>query len=386
MSIRIEEAYNDCLERMISGETLESCLSSYPEYTDELYAMLCTAYDIKRKASSIQPRPEFKYWARARLQDAQYYGRLPQTQGKQRSQIFGLRPKLAISLVALLIFIIASSGTVAASAEAMPDEPLYPVKLAVEQARITLATSDAEKVEIYAQLTEKRAQEIATMTTKGDTEKVLAISEVLSRQLQQLEEKLAKIEAEEEAATSVAAASEAVSAAPSAVSDRTLPITTIVPQTPQAPGTAAAKSAAIDNATAQNETVDTKRSTADSKQSKEFNKRAAAIVKARETVSSTTAKSLTILQEARDKASESLKPSLNNVIDQTKNTNKRAQVKSTDNSLIKQNTHNAAGKDNDGNSEKPVGNPSSKWPDAEKVSPGKLKDNGNFDIDQKAVR
>jgi len=381
MSINIKEAYNDCLERMLSGEPMESCLNSYPEYADKLYSMLYATYDIKRKAYHIQPRPEFKYWARTRMQNLQYYNISPQEENKQKSPSVSLRHKLAISMAALLVFIIASSGTVAASEEAMPDGPLYPVKLAVEQARLTLATSEIEKVEIYAQLAEKRAQEIAIMTAKGNTEKAAATSSILSRQLQQIEENLAKIEAEETTYFSAVTASKSApvtSSAPSAVSEQAQPTVTTVPQAFPASGTTEAKPDATDNATTRQEAANTKWSTINTKQSKELNKRAAAIVKAKEAVSTSTAKSLTILQDARDKAPESLKSNLNSVIDQTKNTSKRVKAESTGTDSNKQNTHNAVDQDKDDGSDKPGYNPTFKS--------DRLKNRDNLNTDTKTSR
>ncbi len=381
MNIKIEEAYNDCLERMLSGEPMGSCLNSYPEYADKLYSMLYATYDIKRKAYYIQPRPEFKYWARARMQNLQYYNIPSQEENKQKSPSVSLRHKLAISMAALLVFIIASSGTVAASEEAMPDEPLYPIKLAVEQARLTLATSDIEKVEIYAQLAEKRAQEIAVMTVKGNTEKAATISSILSRQLQQIEENLAKIEAEETTTISVVTASKAApvtSSAPSAASEQALPIVTTVPQAPPASGTIEAKPDATDNATTRQEAANTKWSTISTKQSKELNKRAAAIIKAKEAVGTSTTKSLAILQDARDKAPDSLKSSLNNIINQTKNTNKRIQAANSNSSQINQDMHNDTDQDKDDGSDKPGYNPTFKS--------DRLKNRDNLNTDTKTSR
>ena len=36
MPRKIEDAFNDCFERLMSGESLESCVGSYPEYAEEL--------------------------------------------------------------------------------------------------------------------------------------------------------------------------------------------------------------------------------------------------------------------------------------------------------------------------------------------------------------
>ncbi len=193
MAKRIEEVFNDCFERLLLGESLESCLSRYPEHAAELDTMLRTAFDIKRKAFPVQPRPEFKYWARVRMQNVQYYSAPEPEEAKVSSS--NLRRNLAFSLAALLVFVIASSGTAAASSQAMPDEPLYTVKMAVEQAQLTLTTSDVAKAELYAHLTETRAQEIAVMADQGKTEQVVATTAKLNYQLDQADALLAKYEA-----------------------------------------------------------------------------------------------------------------------------------------------------------------------------------------------
>jgi hypothetical protein len=121
MQHKIEEAFQDCFERLSAGESLDSCLHSYPQYAAELDLMLRTSFDVRRRALPIQARPEFKYWARVRLQGVQDYVSRQPVQDKTAS--FILRRNLAISMAALLVFVIASSGTVAASSDAMPDEP-----------------------------------------------------------------------------------------------------------------------------------------------------------------------------------------------------------------------------------------------------------------------
>ena len=56
--------FDECLERLLTGgETIEQCLRSYPEQAEELEPLLKTAL-AARKASAIQPRPEFRDRAR----------------------------------------------------------------------------------------------------------------------------------------------------------------------------------------------------------------------------------------------------------------------------------------------------------------------------------
>lgn len=382
MSIRIEDAFNDCYERLMSGESLESCLSSYPVYAAELDFMLRTSYDIKRRAYPIQPRPEFKYWARVRMQNVQQYGVQKETAGKPAS--FNLRRNLAISLAALLVFTIASSGTVAASSDAMPDEPLYGVKLAVEQAQVTLASSEVDKAEAYARLTEKRAQEIAVMAAKGNDEKVISTTKIMNYQLQQIEENLVKYESktvafaattyEKPAASNTknstsAGTSAATGAATGAATDentnttltipaapatRTLPATPSVTIPMPPPVTANATRKFIPPAAGDTQSINA------SAQNKLVVERAATIKKARETVNAITSKNVTVMQNALDKAPDSVKLNLSSAINETITTNMRIQTENTANTgTIKHGTQGASS-DNTTRQVKPFINPYTK--------------------------
>jgi hypothetical protein len=196
MSRNIEEAFNDCFERLLSGESLESCLRSYPEYAADLNIMLNSAFDVKRKSFPIQPRPEFKYWSRARMQGILYTTK--ETPVKSGIGFFNLHRNMSIAMAALLVFLIASSGTAAASADALPDQTLlYPVKLAVEQVEVTLTPFTLDKAELHANLAEKRANEIAVMASKGKTDEVVTTIARMNYQLDQAEQLINKSETEE---------------------------------------------------------------------------------------------------------------------------------------------------------------------------------------------
>ncbi len=189
MSRKLEDIFNECYERILQGENITSCLTRYPEYAAELEPMLRTALGFTWRASSLQPRPEFKYWARVRLQGAQTYA----SQQKQSSGFFVWRQAWAIALAALLVFLL-TGGTVIASSDALPDQPLYPVKLATEQARLAFAFSAASKAEIYAQLAETRTLEIEAMARRGKTEQLTITATRLVNQLEQANCAIAKVE------------------------------------------------------------------------------------------------------------------------------------------------------------------------------------------------
>ena len=183
MAKKLEDIFNECLERMLQGESIESCLSSYPEEATELEPLLRTAMGFSWRASSIQPRPEFKAQVRARLQGAQVYAK--QQSQPQRHGFFAWQRGWAFALTAVLVILIASSGTAAASSGALPDETLYPVKLGTEQLRLTFTFSSEGKANLHAQLVESRAWEIAVMARQGKTEQVVMVTEKLAIQLEE---------------------------------------------------------------------------------------------------------------------------------------------------------------------------------------------------------
>ncbi len=454
MSKKIEEAFNECFERLLSGESLDSCLSSFPEYAAELDFMLRTAFDVKRKAFPVQPRPEFRYWSRIRMQGIQDADYKKPVSHKVSS--FNVRRNLAISMAAILVFVLASSGTAAASSEAMPDQPLYEVKMAVEQVQLTFTPSETAKAELFANLAERRAEEIAVMASKGNTDKVLSTTTKMYYQLDQAEKLLANMETSIHESSDTASSMPASTAlnlpaqsftytTPPTVSDTpvtpapTTPVTQVapVPTAPVTPVTPAVTTpvapvmrvptanvtpvtpvatanvtpvtpvttenatpvtvVATENVTpvtliatenvtpvmpvptanatpvapaftksvtpvaptltvpsATNKTLTTPsanitqyqqpKSESDSKSGQKLTRSITAANKAKMSVNASAAKTLTILQDALDKAPDSVKPSLNAIIERTKTTNARLNTQninsSTGSNQVKTNSDN----------------------------------------------
>jgi len=169
---------DECLERLlVKGETIEQCLVSYPEQADELVPLLQTALATK-KALAIQPRPEFKAEARYQFGSA-----LQGVKPKRRLFFLGWQPRWAMAVAVVLILLLAGGGTVAAAGSSMPDNPLYPVKLATEQVWLTLTPSNMGRAELYAKLADRRVAEIIYMADKGDAQQVEVIAQRLDNHL-----------------------------------------------------------------------------------------------------------------------------------------------------------------------------------------------------------
>ncbi|MEA3253544.1 MAG: DUF5667 domain-containing protein [Chloroflexota bacterium] len=180
---KIEDIVDECLERMFQGQSIEDCLKAYPRWASELEPLLWTSMAFIQESADICPAPGFKDRTQTLLQ-AMFYDRYEKDRSKARIPIW--RRKWATAVSTILIVLFAGVGVSAASANALPDGPLYPVKLATEQARLALAFSDAGKAELHVSLAERRAGEMVVMASRGEGDKVLMLAAQVSAHLNEL--------------------------------------------------------------------------------------------------------------------------------------------------------------------------------------------------------
>ena len=78
----------------------------------------------------------------------------------------------ALLIKAVLVFGVifgSAGGTAVMAAESLPDSPLYPVKLAMENARLSMADTPAEQAELHLELAQTRAREMEKLAQQGNT-------------------------------------------------------------------------------------------------------------------------------------------------------------------------------------------------------------------------
>ena len=179
----IESILESCLERLEKGDTIEQCLASFPAQAGELGPALRMA-QMTREASSVSPRPDFR--ARARYE---FHSALQEVvQKRKRPAIFGLKTRLATVMVALSIVLVFTCGTVVMASNSMPDNPLYVVKLASEEAQLVLTPSDVDKARVCVMQVDRRVDEIVYLADKGDAQKVDIAAARLDDRLEKLVE------------------------------------------------------------------------------------------------------------------------------------------------------------------------------------------------------
>jgi hypothetical protein len=181
----VHEAFEECLELVFQGESVEDCLRRFPAQAAGLRPLLETVV-ATRKAVVVDPRPEFREQARQRLLAAQR-DRTVKTKGRRTGLAWNWRPAWALSMAAFRL-VVAGGGTVAASGGSMPGQPLYAVKHAAESARLALTLAATAKVDLYARLADQRVGEIVYLAARSQTGQIPRVTRDLDRYLARIAE------------------------------------------------------------------------------------------------------------------------------------------------------------------------------------------------------
>jgi uncharacterized membrane protein YgcG len=164
MARKFDEVLDECLERVLHGETLEDCLKSHPEHAGQLEPLLRTAM-VTQKATSVEARPEFKARLRYEIASRAQASARPVP---PRSPFLVWAPRWAVAIVSIcLIFVLAGGSTVAAASNTVPGDTLYSVKTTSEGVWLALTFSDAAKARLQARFAERRVREMARIIESG---------------------------------------------------------------------------------------------------------------------------------------------------------------------------------------------------------------------------
>jgi hypothetical protein len=151
------DALEDCLERLQAGASLEQVLALYPIWAEELRPLLesaILAWSLRVNA----PVPEASL-ARSRALFIEKAVSHPQHRG-----LFGLGLRFSYSLIAILsTVVVLAVGTSFVSAQSLPGDILYPVKLAGEQTRLLLTTNTTQRLILQERYDQTRADEVENL-------------------------------------------------------------------------------------------------------------------------------------------------------------------------------------------------------------------------------
>jgi len=187
----LEEAFNECVELLLAGRPVDDYLRAHPEQTAKLTPLLETAGLIRRQRTVPPRSPEVAARSRQRFMAAAQSmaaGRRPAPgffdvltawwSGVLAGLAGPRRPAYALAALLIAVMLLGLSATqiITASAEALPGDPLYQVKLISEQVQLTLARDAATREQVEQMIGARRVQEAQAITVLRRPVALLRIS------------------------------------------------------------------------------------------------------------------------------------------------------------------------------------------------------------------
>jgi hypothetical protein len=189
MTDYVTDTLDVALERLRAGELLATILADYPAEAEVLSPMLKAAASLEAVRQVEMPASEAWQADRAdflaevtKLQQQAVSARpfvrlqervvhvLPWSKFNQPYSGRRQRRMSTLLIKAMLVvgLLFGSAGATAAMASnSLPDSPLYPVKLALEDTRLALTTDPAEQAKLHLVLAQERIQEMEQLALKG---------------------------------------------------------------------------------------------------------------------------------------------------------------------------------------------------------------------------
>lgn len=172
---RLFDALEICLQEIERGADLETALRRFPDLAAELRPLLQAALAAKRLAA---PHPPQETVLRVRARILQRSAELRGVEAKRGAMERRPRPfflpftkkfAVAFSVIALLLTMsgLGGIGIVTASASALPDERLYPVKRSWENLRLIFAFDPNARAALETQFYYERLSEVTTLLAEG---------------------------------------------------------------------------------------------------------------------------------------------------------------------------------------------------------------------------
>ena len=186
----------NCLEAIERHElTLDEYLERHPDQLSPLVDLVPVAQRLCA-APGVRPSPDFRADARARLL-AQLPPRrshrvrisilnwarvIPSAARQDTVTIGGLR--LIRVLAVLAILIVLSTSVVVASAQSLPNEVLYPVKISIEQVRLAFSPDQLTRSELSLGFAGERLSEVQRLIERDQASAATGALDAFAEQIQ----------------------------------------------------------------------------------------------------------------------------------------------------------------------------------------------------------
>jgi hypothetical protein len=169
-----EQLLERCLQEIARTGDAEAVLRRYPRHADRLRPLLDVALATARHYAAVPEPPGGLAAGRSRLLDAAARERAQATQipilrkDRKRKMKLILATRLISAILAVVVGIAGVGGGVTfAAGDSLPGDLLYPVKLAGEDVRLSLASTPDSQVALALQFSDERVAEIEALVTRG---------------------------------------------------------------------------------------------------------------------------------------------------------------------------------------------------------------------------
>ena len=186
-----ERTYTDildeCLDRvLLRGEGIEACAADYPAHAHDLRRDLALASGV-REAAAFTPDVDHKRASRLRMHEVLERKARPSLWRKWnplRAVPSAVPRFAAIAAVLTIALVGGGTGTVLASAGAIPGDALYPVKRAAERTQLAFSFTDSREARLSERFLERRVEEMESVADRGRERFVPELASQIERHAQ----------------------------------------------------------------------------------------------------------------------------------------------------------------------------------------------------------
>lgn len=191
----IELLLDKCINEIRNGKSIDECIAEHPQYASQLQPLLRLVQKIE---TLPQPEPAPEAISGTLINTGHHIAQHSMTAEKpiavkklrKKSSIFNIirRPKIAWAFSAAFLFLVVLFSAATISANSVPGDILYPLKLATEKVKFMLTFNSEKKAELRLTFSDKRLQEmIAVFQQSGNLDTTL-LKEMLDEAKLALEE------------------------------------------------------------------------------------------------------------------------------------------------------------------------------------------------------
>ncbi len=175
----------ESLEQIQSGQaTLEGILDRHPDLAEDLRPLLETALWFRMHKATVDPRPGFVMASQRRLVD-----RIKEEQAAAAEPVYAggisaikqffegltarrLAFQLAVVVLLAVGMVAGGAGVGRMATTALPGDPLYGVKIVMEDASLALAGDEASKAELHMRYAQRRLDEIRELAAQNSPDEI----------------------------------------------------------------------------------------------------------------------------------------------------------------------------------------------------------------------